>query len=290
MATLTYTFEGDTAWAQPAGWAVIDYGAGTPISRVEPTLTNKYQLSCSDGIYAKCTDVTAALGDIQITGTRCFMPFGSYGMVFARHNEGNIGAWNTYRMYVGSSGTANRIVYLDKFVAGSQTALANSGAVPLYFSYWVDFKFEVVGTTIRAKLWENGTAEPAGWTVSTTDGDIASGKVALGASGNSGTYFDNISIESDDIPEVIPAPLGTLSVTGYDPAVDLDVGFSVSPLGIVKVAGYDPVVTFFGIVDQTLGSLVVTGKTPTVGIETPVVQGLGSLTVKIGRASCRERV
>lgn len=44
--------------------------------------------------------------------------------------------------------------------------------------YWI--KFEAVGTTIRAKIWEDGDPEPGSWTLSTTDANIASGRVGVG--------------------------------------------------------------------------------------------------------------
>jgi len=231
VATLTYPFN-DVAWSQPAGWEVIDYGAGTPISR---TNTGRYELNCGGGIYAKCTDISTSLTDTLISGSNTVFPFNSPGHVFIRHDEAAIGSWTGYKIYTQSDGTAYRYLYLGKYVSGSYTQLAVSARLSIYFSYPCSFKFEAVGTTIRAKLWATAEAEPD-WQVSVTDSAISSGKVALGASGNSGTHFDNISIESDDIPEVIQDPVGTLAVTGYDPVVDLDVKFSVSPYGLVKVA------------------------------------------------------
>jgi len=273
VATLTYDFEDDTIFTQPAGWEVIDYGAGTPISNVEPTNGKRYQLNCSGGIYAKCTDITSELEDILITGTsNCGTPFGGTFMVFARHNEGNIGSWNAYRMYVQASGVNDRIVYLDKFVSGSGSALANSGAFSLYYTLSVAFKFEVVGQIIRAKLWESGTAEPAGWTVSTTDGDITSGKIGFGSSGTGSSYYDNLSIYSDDIVidvEAAQDPVGEVTVTGYNPVVYQGITLvprgSGSLAGEIKIASYNPTIAAQPInVYPTLGTLSVSGLSPTV--------------------------
>ena len=59
------------------------------------------------------------------------------------------------------------VVYLGAF---SQTLTADT---------WYRIKFQAIGTTLNAKAWQDGTAEP-GWQVSTTDATYASGTGADG--------------------------------------------------------------------------------------------------------------
>ena len=67
----------------------------------------------------------------------------------------NFGAWDTWLAYVGSF---------------SQTLTADT---------WYRIKFQAIGTTLTAKTWQDGTAEP-GWQVSATDASYASGtEIAL---------------------------------------------------------------------------------------------------------------
>lgn len=75
------------------------------------------------------------------------------------------------------SGPANGLV-LGKYTAGVSTALAQEGS-----SYaadtWHWIRLQASGTTIRAKRWLLGAAEPASWTLSVTDADHASGWVGI---------------------------------------------------------------------------------------------------------------
>src|SRR4051812_8097124 len=59
---------------------------------------------------------------------------------------------------------------------GSGTLLASGGAGT---TWWVRLRTQ--GTTISARFWRDGTAEPTGWTVTTTDSYWASGRAGFGA-------------------------------------------------------------------------------------------------------------
>ena len=68
-------------------------------------------------------------------------------------------------------------------LALSTGTLLPSGAAGT--QWWIRLRAE--GTSIKAKYWRNGTAEPAGWTAQATDGYWASGRASLGALVNAGT-------------------------------------------------------------------------------------------------------
>lgn len=270
MATLTYDFEGDAGWTQPAGWDPIFNGGGTWYSRIEPTTSYKYHIGGSaTWVRANCTDITADMDDVLITGERCSQPFGGYFLVLARSDLAAFGAGglNAYRMDIASDGTANRWLYIDKYVNGTQTLLAQVKVVGLSYAAWIDFKFEVSGTTIRAKIWEYGEPEPAAWVASVTDTSHSTGRVELmGQGGNA--YFDNIGISSADITSdvlVTQGNTGELTITGYD-AVISSFGFATQGnTGELSTTGYDFSIVISGDVTQSAaGSLLTTGYDTTI--------------------------
>jgi len=56
---------------------------------------------------------------------------------------------------------------------------------------------QAVGTTIRGRIWVQGTTEPSDWTISVTDSDIVSGLAGLGfGGGNTATSY---SVEFDNL-------------------------------------------------------------------------------------------
>lgn len=84
----------------------------------------------------------------------------------------------------------------DRVVAGTWTVL--QCVTPVGFSIqndsWYTVKVQVVGTTIKMKVWPKGTPEPAGWIVTRTDTSHASGG-KVGYQANEGAdYYDNLKI------------------------------------------------------------------------------------------------
>ena len=78
---------------------------------------------------------------------------------------------------------------LNKRVSGTTTVLATAPVSGLTVSPGdvLDIRAQVTGTsptTLRAKLWKDGSSEPSGWTVSTTDSSASlqsAGYLALAA-------------------------------------------------------------------------------------------------------------
>lgn len=267
MGTLQYDFNDDEPWTQPAGWEVFESGTGTVYSRVN---SDRYELGGATFNDAECTDLDNAVSDVIVSGSNCNAPFGDYLMVFARADDALRGSWTTYRMYVASDGTSNRWLYIDKFISGTSTSLGSYKVVGLYYTYPVAFRFEVVGETIRAKLWRSGYTEPE-WQISVEDSSISSGRVRIGAQGGQ-ALFDNISIESDDITTdsfVIQGNTGELSTAGYDASVSL-FGFATqSAAGNLSISGYDVSLVFSGDVSQVSpGILNTSGYDHEIGGET----------------------
>jgi hypothetical protein len=98
---------------------------------------------------------------------------------------------------------------VSKLVTGTFTNLDNDGSTGFLAAstlYWV--RVNVVGTTIRTKMWANGGAEPGSWLLSETDSDInAAGWVGLG--GRTWTRYLHVAVGTGaDVAPVQPTAPG----------------------------------------------------------------------------------
>jgi len=79
--------------------------------------------------------------------------------------------------------TNNTAFHLNKWVSGTSTQLGSTLSTPAFTAgtwYWV--RLRVNGTAIKAKVWLDGTAEPASWSSEVTDSAVAAaGWVGVGA-------------------------------------------------------------------------------------------------------------
>lgn len=93
--------------------------------------------------------------------------------VVARHD----GVSLTYfaRVVINTSGTMQlQILYIN---GGTENTLVTNTVAGLTHTANTAYRirFQVIGTTLQAKLWLASTAEPGAWTVTTTDSNLASG-------------------------------------------------------------------------------------------------------------------
>ena len=96
---------------------------------------------------------------------------------FTNTNFGAILRWtdgsNWYKAFIDGSTFG-----IQKKVAGNATILKSvSFAAKANTSYTI--RFQVSGTTLNAKVWATGSAEPSGWTVTASDNTFASGHVGI---------------------------------------------------------------------------------------------------------------
>jgi hypothetical protein len=94
--------------------------------------------------------------------------------------------------YVAYFRPAGNTVEVNRFLNGAwsfvgSAAFANDPGV----SYWMRFRAE--GTTLRVRVWADGTPEPETWTIVATDGGIASGGVGVYAYEPNVVEFDGFS-------------------------------------------------------------------------------------------------
>lgn len=92
-----------------------------------------------------------------------------------------------------------------KVVAGTNTPIV-TGSFGCSAATKAWMRCQAVGTTIRVKMWNNGTAEPSAWTLSTTDSSFTSGGVQIRnyLNSNRSIAIDQMSI--DDTKLWLPPP------------------------------------------------------------------------------------
>jgi hypothetical protein len=114
-------------------------------------------------------------------------------------DNGNDVAGIQARFTAASGTTCYKLLYysnglhINKAIAGSNSNLANSGTFTPTNNTYYWFKFYCQDTTLRGKVWQDGTSEPAAWQVTATDSSVASGGFAILASTSStnGVSFDH---------------------------------------------------------------------------------------------------
>lgn len=120
----------------------------------------------------------------------------SHAGVFVRRTGAN-SAENAYYASFRTDGSFNRTIFsIRKHVAGSSSNVSADTGVTwdINTRYWV--RLRAIGTSLKAKFWEDGSAEPSSWNVDTTDSDVTgSGYVGLFAYDQNGDpAFDYFSV------------------------------------------------------------------------------------------------
>jgi hypothetical protein len=183
------------AWTNSGG-AAGDYAVGTgfgshtmPSTSVPHISTFPYAATNDMSIQADITSPAA------LTGTA-----GVRGGLLLRETDPN----NLYNAQL-DFGTANNVTLsLRKRVASVETQLATYAHQFVHVpgtTIW-RLKFEVQGTTLRAKVWPTTFPEPGGWQITAVDSDLASGGLqgvrSVSVAGNTNVNpvlrYDNLAL------------------------------------------------------------------------------------------------
>ena len=132
------------------------------------------------------------------------------------NNSGN----NVYRLTLTYQTSGAVTADLSKFVSGSPTTLVSAVTIPnVTFASVVSVRYQIQGTTIRAKAWAQGTGEPGAWLVATTDGSVTgAGDVALASVRNVGNTDTNPQFIWDNLNVTTPSPLAGPTVAATVPS------------------------------------------------------------------------
>jgi Domain of Unknown Function (DUF1080) len=98
-------------------------------------------------------------------------------------------------------GASTNDFILTVVVSGSRSNLARADNI-LSVNTWYSVRAVLVGTQLKAKIWERGTSEPANWTVEATDSTYSSGGCGFFLVGGSSTsrfvQFDAFTLTEAD--------------------------------------------------------------------------------------------
>ena len=81
----------------------------------------------------------------------------------------------TMSSYVCGASSDGTKLWFGKLDGGAYTGIESTGTAPTYDSADFQLRFAVYGSTLLAKAWTTGTAEPADWQITATDTSYASG-------------------------------------------------------------------------------------------------------------------
>jgi hypothetical protein len=164
----------DGTKANQSGWGNDYYGNAWAQPRGGQTLavsSNKLTVAHVGSSYAVITDGATSYTDADLLVR--FVPGASgdsCGLTL-RYVDTN----NWYYFDVGNLGQK---IEIGKDVAGVFTSLTSAA-----FTWSVGTAYLIrahaAGTTLTCRAWADGSAEPASWTLSTTDSSLASGKIAI---------------------------------------------------------------------------------------------------------------
>ena len=176
--TFTRTVSGGLGTAETGGpWTLSGTAAnfavnGSAATIASPAASNRYAFL--DGVSSTDTEVRATMGFNRPAASSIYT-----GLIGRRVGTATYGA----RVVVNSAGAVS--LHLTRSTDTNMSAATVSG-MTFNSGDRLQFRLQVTGTsptTIRAKVWKVGTAEPANWLLSTTDSTAA-----LQSAGGIGIY------------------------------------------------------------------------------------------------------
>ncbi|SRR6266568_384545 len=164
----------DGTKANQSGWGNDYFGNAWTSARGGQTLavsSNKLTVAHVGSSYEVVTDGTTSYTDVDLLVR--FVPGASGDScgLTCRYVDTN----NWYYFNIGNLGQK---IEIGKDVAGVFTSLTSAAFTwSVGTAYWM--RVHAAGTTLSVKCWADGSAEPAGWTLSITDSSLSSGKIAI---------------------------------------------------------------------------------------------------------------
>lgn len=176
-----------------------EYPSGASL-RFTSNSTNTFRRAIwTDGASVEDQQILALVSTSKLTTS------GVYCYVLGRY----VDADNNYRAYFVSNDTFR----IARWNGGVVDVLASASfGWSANTNYWI--LLECVGTTVRAKVWEDGEAEPGSWTVSAVDSDVSltEGRQGVGVFNGIGSspgtlvHEFRVATASDTVPRGFSAP------------------------------------------------------------------------------------
>ena len=200
----------------PTGWTYTEGTAGPlddlyvdvrPDERLYPTgVSLRFETGSQSGFH-RCIwtdgDIAADQRVLALVETSKLLTNGVFTYVLARYTDAD----NNIRAYL----IDNNSFRVGEWVEG---VFASLGTVTFNWSvntkYWI--LLECVGTSIRAKVWANGDAEPASWMIDNTSSENPDGRQGVGVFNgvgfSPGTLFHEfrVATDADEMPRGYGSP------------------------------------------------------------------------------------
>ena len=127
---------------------------------------------------------------------------------------------NWYEFLVSMTTAGNVDISIAEDVGGAISALVAASSVATYAPGSIfNTRFEASGSTLRAKIWLAGAAEPDAWSLTTTDSTLSGGQIGLRAqrlAGNTNAGltvpFELLAVTVNDDPSAITASTASLTL------------------------------------------------------------------------------
>jgi len=198
----SYYFTGTDGAAPGAPWNAYTGGGGS----TAVINSNRLRLIGNNGDYITCSADGGGSplfrgSDITLDISFAANPSGPTVMIITSVAGGG----NDYALTLGMGANWAAIQRRDAWVS---TTLNSVTWTPPTAGTVTKVRFQRIGTTFKAKLWEAGTAEPGTWLLEATDSTYSTpGSIELAASGGGGNaitaYIDNIQIvDQSGAPQV----------------------------------------------------------------------------------------
>jgi hypothetical protein len=260
VATFSYDFESDSVGSVPSGWSFLCQTGTGGTGNVFEALGDKYWrlIPQSAQRIEYINDDTGSSSDVIVTGEFSRNISNTFVRIWIRHS-GDSGAsdGDGYLLYIGGSSITVYTVTNGSVINTIGTASKTYSIATKY-----NFRFEATGTTIRA--WAGTGAWPGTWDVSNTESTYSSGRVVIGSYYT--TYFDDISITSDDGTEIETSEPGALTIAGFNATLTASFPTDITAgVGALEIAALNPRLPVYA----TTGAVVIAGLGATVTATQP---------------------
>lgn len=122
----------------------------------------------------------------------------------ALHGAGAASSESAYFTRIATNSASQNIV---KYVSGGGTTSIASGTVTVSRNLWYRVRLQRTGTTIRTRIWQDGSGEPGTWDASTTDSDLSAGWTGIWSALPAGTVWCawiGVGTGGDPAPDTTP--------------------------------------------------------------------------------------
>ncbi len=169
-------------------------------------VNNTGQVTNGSSAYSAVLGPVATDSEVVLTGSASSFNNSNFGAIL-RWTDNN----NWYKGYI----DGNNLVIQAKVSGAYKTLSVTPFAATAGTSY--SLRFSAIGTTLAAKVWATGTAEPSTWTATTTDSGLTSGRPGVRMQPSSGVTISYTSFKADipggSSPTATPTSTATPTAT-----------------------------------------------------------------------------